>query len=62
MRGCKNSTSSFGPYPNKQQIRRLIVVLSRLTRWGLRAIRCMTWQDACIWLDEAAKYEREFRN
>lgn len=59
MRGCKSSMSSFGPYPNKQQVRRLIVVLSRMTRWGLRAIRRMTWQDACAWLDEAAKFERE---
>ena len=54
--------SAFGPYPNKQQVRRLIVVLSRMTRWGLRAIRRMTWPDACAWLDEADKYERELKH
>lgn len=59
MRGCKTSTSDFGPYPNRKQIRRVVVALSRLTRWGLRAIKAMTWQEACEWLEEAAAYERE---
>lgn len=59
MRGCKTSTSDFGPYPNRKQIRRLVVALSRITRWGLRAIKAMTWQEACEWLDEAAAFERE---
>ncbi len=59
MRGCKTSTSDFGPYPNRKQIRRLVVALSRFTKWGLRAIRAMTWQEVCEWLEEAAAFERE---
>ena len=59
MRGCKISTSDFGPYPNRKQIRRLVIALSRLTRWGLRTVRGMTWQEICEWLEEAAAFERE---
>ncbi len=49
----------FGPYPNRKQILRLALALSRMTRWGLRTIRSMTWQEACEWLEEAAAFERE---
>lgn len=59
MRGCKTSTSDFGPYPNRKQIRRLVVALSRFTKWGLRAIKKLTWQEAYEWLDEAVKFEKE---
>ncbi len=39
-------------------MRKLIIALSRLTRWGLKAIRRMSWQEACEWLEEAADFER----
>lgn len=49
----------FGPYPDKKTIRRVVVALSRVTRWGLRTIKRMTFQEACEWLEEAVAFERE---
>jgi len=62
MRGCKTSTSRFGPQPNDDSIRGLTLQLARLTRWGPEEILNFDFEDASWWLEGAVALEREINS
>ncbi len=38
---------------------RLVLILNRLTRWGLSELLALTWPELEAWLDQALALQRE---